>query len=95
VTSLIIPARFNGPSDSGNGGVAAGRLARFLPSDATVQVTLRVPPPLDQPMRVEQDEISVRALDGDTLVAEAVVVAREPEQVPRGGAAALGRGVSS
>jgi len=34
-------------------------------------VTLRIPPPLDTPLRVEHDGAKVRVLDGDRLVAEA------------------------
>jgi hypothetical protein len=34
-------------------------------------VTLRLPPPLDTPLRVEDDGNAVRILDGDRLVAEA------------------------
>jgi hypothetical protein len=34
-------------------------------------VTLRLPPPLDTPLRVERDGDAVRLLDGDRLVAEA------------------------
>lgn len=66
---LRIPARFNGPPTSANGGYACGLLATHL--DGPVQVTLRVPPPLDRTMDVVEDDGHVRLLDGDTLVAEA------------------------
>jgi hypothetical protein len=82
VTTLRIPARFNGPAGSGNGGVICGELASLFPSDAVVQVTLRLPPPLETDLRIEQDADSVRALDGDQLVAEAVVVFDQLEPVP-------------
>jgi hypothetical protein len=36
-----------------------------------VEVTLRLPPPLDTPLRVERDGEGVRLLDGDRLVVEA------------------------
>jgi hypothetical protein len=36
-----------------------------------VEVTLRLPPPLDTPLRVERDGDGVRVLDGDAIVVEA------------------------
>jgi hypothetical protein len=79
VTSLIIPGRYNGPAGSGNGGVTCGELAAFLSTAVTVQVTLRLPPPLDTALRIEQEEQSVRAFHGDALVAEATAVDTEIE----------------
>lgn len=70
---MIIERRFNGPPDTGNGGYTAGMLASHLmPGQATaVEVTLRVPPPLDTPLRVHDgDGQSTAYLDGQ-LVAEA------------------------
>ena len=67
--SLVIPPRFCGPSGSGNGGYACGRIAAYLDGPATV--TLRWPPPLATPMAVERDDQgSVRVLDGIALIAE-------------------------
>ena len=43
--SVTIPARFNGPLDSGNGGYSAGALAALL--DGAAEVSLRRPVPLD------------------------------------------------
>jgi hypothetical protein len=40
---MIIPARFNGPPGSGNGGYSA----RIFAGGAQCEVTLRMPPPLD------------------------------------------------
>ena len=47
---LVVPARFNGPARSGNGGYVAGSLAARVPdaADRPVEVTLRRPPPLDR-----------------------------------------------
>lgn len=65
--TITIPGRFNGPRDSGNGGYAAGLLARHLGGIA--EVSLRSPVPLDVGLRVETgDGGSVRLLDGETLV---------------------------
>jgi len=50
--SLVIPPRFCGPSGSGNGGYACGRIAAYLSGPVTV--TLRQPPPLATPMAVER-----------------------------------------
>ncbi len=67
---ITFPRRFRGPLTSPNGGYACGRLAAFVDA-AEVEVTLRLPPPLDRPLAVERDERGVRLLDGDALVAEA------------------------
>jgi hypothetical protein len=68
--SLVIPSRFCGPPDIGNGGYVCGRIAAYL--DGPVTVTLRRPPPLATPMATERDgETSVRIHHGRTLIAEA------------------------
>jgi hypothetical protein len=68
--TVTIPARFNGPLQTGNGGYAAGALAAFI--EGPVDVSLRSPVPLDRPLDVVTDEAgAVRALDGETLVLEA------------------------
>jgi hypothetical protein len=67
---LTFPRHFRGPLTSANGGYACGRLAAFVHADE-VEVTLRLPPPLDTPLTVERDGAAVRLLDGDALVAEA------------------------
>jgi hypothetical protein len=64
-----IDRRFRGPESSGNGGYTAGRVAAFVDAD-TVEVTLRLPPPLETPLRVERDG-GVRVFAADDLVAEA------------------------
>lgn len=55
--TLVVPARFNGPRASGNGGWSAGALAALLlpPDDAgtPVSVRLHAPPPLETAMDVE------------------------------------------
>jgi hypothetical protein len=61
---------FRGPLTSANGGYACGRLAAFVDADE-VEVTLRLPPPLDRPLAVERHGNGVRLLDGEALVAEA------------------------
>jgi hypothetical protein len=68
--SIVIERRFRGPAGSGNGGYTCGLVAGLLDAD-TVEVTLRLPPPLDTPLRVERADDSVLVRDGDALVAEA------------------------
>ncbi len=69
--TITIPARFNGPPDSANGGYACGLVAALL--DGEAEVTLRSPPPLETPLVVSRDgdggRVEVRA--GEELVAEA------------------------
>lgn len=71
--SIVIERRFRGPAGSGNGGYTCGLVAGLVYAD-TVEVTLRLPPPLDTPLRVERADDSVRVLDADALVAEARAV---------------------
>jgi hypothetical protein len=70
VETIVIPSRFRGPVDSGNGGYTCGVVAAAAGGE--VEVTLRRPPPLDRPLTVERDGRGIRVLDGDLLVAEAV-----------------------
>jgi hypothetical protein len=60
---MIIPARYNGPPGSGNGGYSAGVFAGGNGSE----VTLRKPPPLDTPLTV---------VDGEVRTADGAVVAQ-------------------
>ena len=48
--AVMIPRRFNGPPDSGNGGYSCGVVAALLDAPA-VEVTLRAPPPLERELR--------------------------------------------
>jgi len=68
--NVTFPRRFRGPLTSVNGGYAAGRLAAFVAADA-VEVTLRLPPPLERPLDVRQGIGSASLLEGDAVVAEA------------------------
>jgi hypothetical protein len=67
---MLIPARFNGPPGSGNGGWSAGVFAAAAGARVggdVCEVTLRVPPPLETPFELADGE--VRAPDG-TVVAQ-------------------------
>jgi hypothetical protein len=64
---LSIPARFNGPPNSGNGGYSCGILAAHISGAAKVR--LHVPPPLDTDLELKNNEDgSVAMHHGDTLV---------------------------
>jgi hypothetical protein len=79
--SVSTAARFNGPQRSGNGGYAAGALAAFVGEPA--EVTLRSPVPLDTELQViDQEDGSVRMLDGETLVCEGHAVSELGIEVP-------------
>lgn len=68
---LVIAARFAGPPSSGNGGYTAGRLASYVRDHEPVTVTLRRPPPLETPLRVEVVGATARLVHGDHVVAVA------------------------
>ena len=73
--ALVVPARFNGPAGSGNGGWSAGVDA----DGGAVEVTLRQPPPLDTPMEVVEDDGVVTAMHegAPALVARRAALAPE------------------
>ena len=69
--TLSIDRRYRGPLTSANGGYASGLLAQEVDAD-TVEVSLRLPPPLERPLAVvDEADGRVLLLDGDALVAEA------------------------
>lgn len=85
VTELIVPRRFCGPPDSGNGGWTAGALAALDDADApadrcgswpTIEVSLRQPPPLDTPLPVTVEAGVTTASYGGAPVATAQRVDR-------------------
>lgn len=68
---MIIPRRFNGPPDSGHGGYCAGVFSSILDGRGPIEVTLRLPVPLDVPLTVAGTEIRSPA---DEVVAEIAAV---------------------
>ncbi len=83
MASLRIPARFNGPPESGNGGWSAGLFAGLLPVAPAVTVRLQSPPPLETDLRTEtQDDGAVAVLAGDVPVATARPAERFDEVLP-------------
>ena len=80
MTELIVPRRFCGPPDSGNGGWTAGALATTLscePDDhvagwPAIEVSLRQPPPLDAALDVVvEDDVTATATFGGAVIATA------------------------
>jgi hypothetical protein len=78
---IVIAKRYRGPESSGNGGYTSGLVAERVGRLAgagvvgvgvgAIEVTLRVPPPLERPLRVaEAGGAAVQVFDGETLVAE-------------------------
>ena len=68
---LVIDRHFRGPTESANGGYTCGVLASLF--HGPVEVTLRLPPPLERSLELEMedDRQRVELREGDALVAEA------------------------
>ena len=69
MTGIRVPARFNGPPGSANGGYTCGLVAGTLGACAA-EVSLRAPPPLERELEVEHFAGGVTVRDGEALVAE-------------------------
>jgi len=78
--TLIIPGRFNGPPQSGNGGYACGLVSTLV--EGVAEVTLRSPPPLDVELQAARTSEGVEVLDGNTLVATAREVSFKALDMP-------------
>jgi hypothetical protein len=78
MTEVVLPARFNGPPASANGGYACGTVAQLL-GDAPAQVRLHRPPPLDTPLQWTDG----RLFDGPELIAEATPFAGDEVDIPQ------------
>lgn len=80
--TIVVPARFNGPLDSGNGGYSGGVFAAVLGVD-TAEVSLRSPVPLDTPLEVDRTGVDgLRIVDGETTIAEVRRVPRLELDLP-------------
>ena len=66
---MRIPAGFNGPPDSANGGYTCGLVAAALGA-TPAEVSLRAPPPLERELAVERTANGVTVRDGETVIAE-------------------------
>jgi len=70
MSQLLIKRRFCGPPNSGNGGYVCGLVANYV--EGCAEVTLRSPPPLEQPLDIRKgDDNAVALCDGDSVVATA------------------------
>jgi 8-oxo-dGTP pyrophosphatase MutT (NUDIX family) len=78
--TLTIDPRFNGPPGTGQGGYTSGLLGSRL--GTTAQVTLRVPPPLDTPLRVVHGKRRIEVYAEQRLVAEAEPVSLDDPPPP-------------
>ena len=91
--TLTIPARFNGPAGSANGGYACGRVASLIEGDVAA-VSLRAPPPLERPLQVVREGENVELRHDGALVAEGFpdeLLLDVPDPVPPERAAAASR----
>lgn len=82
--TLSIPAFFNGPPESGNGGYTCGRVAELVDAEVS-EVSLRSPPPLETALEVVREGDTVSVVHGDTLVAEGApsdLLVDMPDPVP-------------
>lgn len=79
--SFVVPRRYCGPPESGNGGWVSGHLAATLaPSPTAVTVRLSSPPPLDRELELRPGaDGSAEVLDDGRPVARAVP-AEEPDR---------------
>jgi hypothetical protein len=68
---IVINKTFCGPTESGQGGYVSGLLGGFI--EGSSEVTLRVPPPLNQTLEIDMsDKDLIKLLNGDTIVAQAI-----------------------
>lgn len=84
--SFVVPSRFCGPPESGNGGWVSGHLASFHPANVdggAVSVRLMSPPPLDRELGLTTDSDVLTVVDGDVRVAQAQpATVPEPSGIP-------------
>lgn len=87
VSELIVPRRYCGPPDSGNGGWTAGAFVAIVADrygagrHAPIEVSLRQPPPLDASMGVSERDGAWEATFGGALIATARTDVEQPTGV--------------
>ena len=64
--TISVPAMFNGPPGSANGGISAGLAASQI--DGPAEVSLRAPPPLETPMQVIKTDDGYEVRHGEQTV---------------------------
>lgn len=78
---MRIPAHWNGPPDSANGGYACGLVAGLL-GTPSAEVSLRAPPPLERALEVEREGDRLLVRDGAQVVAEGRAAAAPALETP-------------
>src|SRR5690625_4545471 len=68
---FVVPARFCGPPESGNGGWVSGRLVAYADLDGAASVRSSSPPPLEKVMQLQRDGESTVLLDEAVRIAQA------------------------
>ena len=68
---MLIDRRFRGPPNSANGGYTCGLVAQHL-GWTSAEVSLRKPPPIESPLRVDRADDRVLMLEDATVIAEGV-----------------------
>lgn len=68
MTEVVIDKRFCGPKNSGNGGYSAGLFAQII--DGPAAVTLKSPPPLNEPIALRKTDDGFEARAGDQIIAQ-------------------------
>jgi hypothetical protein len=79
---LVVPRRFCGPPDSGNGGWCSGLFSALAPAGGVPEVTLRMPPPLEVALNVVEE--TVRTPSGDLVASVQAVPAFDFDGRPVG-----------
>jgi hypothetical protein len=80
---VTIPAQFNGPEHSGNGGYVAGLLAHEHGGPGPVTSTLRSPPPLGVPLTWEREGGEIRLLTAGGAIVGSAAPGTFAREVPR------------
>lgn len=73
--TINVATRFQGPPGTGNGGYISGLLAGQLDASlwsAGIEVTLRAPTPLEQPLNIQTADAKASCYAGDLLIGEAI-----------------------
>lgn len=77
--AVVIPRRFRGPPESGNGGYTCGLIASGIRGSARVR--LHTPPPLDTPLSLRPADAGVALMDAERVIGEGVAD-HPPAEVP-------------
>lgn len=77
---IIIARRFQGPSQSANGGYVTGLMAELV--DGPAEVTLKAPPPLEKPLHLNATDDGFAMMDGQTVIATVRGVPAKEMELP-------------